>query len=191
VTIHEAREERFGRYFEEFVVGDVYRHWPGQTITEAEDHLFCMLTRAASPVHVDRHYAETEMEGGRNLVVGTFIYAILLGMSVPDTSGKAIAALGTESLRHIAPLYHGDTLYGETTVLDKTESKSKDDRGVVYVETIGYNQDGKVVCIFRRKVMVPKNNYLELRGGEQPARPVPQPDKNWPGDAPAPETTAE
>ena len=75
----------------------------------------------------------------------------------------------------------GDTLYGETTVLDKWESTSKDDRGVVHVETIGYNQDGKVVCIFRRKVMVPKDNYLEARGGEQPGRPVPQPDKNWPG----------
>ena len=66
-------------------------------------------------------------------------------------------------------------------MLDKWESKSKDDRGVVHVETIGYNQDGKVVCIFRRKVMVPKDSYLEARGGEQPGRPVPQPDKNWPG----------
>jgi hypothetical protein len=95
--------------------------------------------------------------------------------------GKAIANLEIESLRHVAPTFHGDTLYGETTVLDKWESKSKDDRGVVHVETIGYNQDGKVVCIFRRKVMVPKESYLEERGGEQPGRPVPQPDKNWPG----------
>ena len=102
-------------------------------------------------------------------------------MSVPDISGKAIANLEIESLRHVAPTFHGDTLYGETTVLDKWESTSKDDRGVVHVETIGYNQDGKVVCIFRRKVMVPKNSYLEARGGEQPGRPVPQPDKNWPG----------
>jgi acyl dehydratase len=102
-------------------------------------------------------------------------------MSVPDISGKAIANLEIESLRHVAPTFHGDTLYGETTVLDKWESKSKDDRGVVHVETIGYNQDGKVVCIFRRKVMVPRRSYLEERGGEQPGRPVPQPDRNWPG----------
>ena len=80
-------------------------------------------------------------------------------MSVPDVSGKAIANLEVESLKHVAPTFHGDTIYGETTVLDKTESKSKDDRGVVYVETRGYNQDGDVVCIFRRKVMVPKQSY--------------------------------
>ena len=90
---------------------------------------------------------------------------------MPDISGKAIANLEIESLRHVAPTFHGDTLYGETTVLDKWESTSKDDRGVVHVETIGYNQDGKVVCIFRRKVMVPKDSYLEARGGEQPGRP--------------------
>ena len=122
MTVHDARERRFGRYFDEFEVGDVYRHWPGHTITEAEDHLFCMLTMATSPVHVDAHYASTEMEGGRNMVVGTYVYSLLLGMSVPDTSGKAIAALGTESLRHVAPMYHGDTLYGETSVLEKRVS---------------------------------------------------------------------
>ena len=89
-------------------------------------------------------------------------------MSVPDVCGKAIANLEIESLRHVAPTFHGDTIYGETTVLDKTESRSKDDRGIVHVETIGYKQDGTVVCIFRRKVMVPKRSYGESRGGEQP-----------------------
>jgi acyl dehydratase len=104
-------------------------------------------------------------------VVGNYIYSLLLGMSVPDISGKAIANLEVESLRHVAPTFHGDTIYGETTVLDKWESTSKDDRGVVHVETQGYNQDGTLVCIFRRKVMVPKRNYLDARGGEQPGRP--------------------
>jgi acyl dehydratase len=155
VTIHDAREGRFGRDFHEFEVGDVYRHWPGHTITEAEDHLFCMLTRAASPVHVDAHYARTEMEGGRNMVVGTFVYSLLLGLSVPDTSGKAIAALGTESLRHLAPLYHGDTLYGETSVLDARVSQSRPGVGVVTIETRGYNQDRTQVCEFRRSFLVP------------------------------------
>ena len=108
-----------------------------------------------------------------NVVVGNYIYSLLLGMSVPDVSGKAIANLEVESLRHIAPTFHGDTIYGETRVLEKTESKSKDDRGIVYVETQGYKQDGTVVCVFRRKVMVPKISYGQARGGEQPGRPLP------------------
>jgi acyl dehydratase len=154
VTVHDAREERFGRWFHELTVGDVYRHWPGRTITAAEDHLFCMLTMAASPVHVDRHYAETELEGGRNLVVGTFVYAALLGMSVPDTSGKAVAALGTEQLRHVAPVHHGDTIYGESTVVEARTSRSRPGLGVVTIETRGYNQDRTLVCEFRRSFLL-------------------------------------
>ena len=172
---------QFGRSYEEFEVGATYKHWPGKTVTEFDDHMFCLLTMNHHPLHLDTHYAEETTQFGKNVVVGNYVYSILLGMSVPDVSGKAIANLEIESLRHVAPTFHGDTLYGETTVLDKWESKSKDDRGVVHVETIGYNQDGKVVCIFRRKVMVPKDSYLDARGGEQPGRPVPQPDKNWPG----------
>ena len=156
MSVHDAREERFGRYFEEFEVGDVFRHWPGRTITQAEDNLFCLLTMAASPVHIDAHYAANELEGGRNLVVGTFVYATLLGMSVPDTSGKAIAALGTENLRHVAPLYHGDTLYGESTVVAARRSKSRRLFGVVTIETRGYRQDKTLVCEFRRSFLVPR-----------------------------------
>jgi acyl dehydratase len=155
VTVHDAREERFGRYFEEFVVGDVSRHWPGRTITEAEDHLFCLLTSAVSPLHVDAHYASRSMEQGRNIVVGTFVYSMLLGMSVPDTSGKAIAALGTERLRHIAPLYHGDTLYGESTVVETRPSRSRPETGIVTIDTVGRNQDDVIVCEFRRSFLVP------------------------------------
>ncbi len=174
---------QFGRSYEEFEVGAVYRHWPGKTVTEADDHLFCLLTMNHHPLHLDAHYAEETTQFGKNVVVGNYVYSILLGMSVPDVSGQAIANLEVESLRHVAPTFHGDTLYGETTVLDKRESTSKDDRGVVHVETIGYNQDGRVVCVFRRTVMVPKQSYLAARGGEQPGRPVPTPDKNWPGRA--------
>jgi acyl dehydratase len=176
---------QFGRSYEEFEVGATYKHWPGKTVTEYDDHLFSLLTMNHHPLHLDVNYATETTQFGKNVVVGNYVYSILLGMSVPDVSGKAIANLEVESLRHVAPTFHGDTIYGETTVLDKTESKSKDDRGVVYVETIGYNQDGTIVCIFRRKVMVPKNSYLEARGGEQPGRPVPQPDKFWPGSASA------
>jgi acyl dehydratase len=155
VTLLDARRDSFGRWFEEFVVGDVYRHWPGRTITEAEDHLFCMLTMAVSPVHVDAHYAEQELDGGRNLVVGSFVYSALLGMSVHDTSGKAVAALGTEQLRHVAPLYHGDTLYGESTVVQARHSSSREGLGVVTIDTRGYNQHRTVVCEFRRSFLVP------------------------------------
>ncbi len=162
---------RFGRYYEEFEVGDVYRHWPGKTVTEADDHLFCLLTMNHHPLHLDAHYAQTSTEFGRNVVVGNYIYSLLLGMSVADVSGKAIANLEVESLRHVAPTFHGDTIYGETTVLDKRESGSKPDRGVVSVETRGYNQDGTMVCVFRRKVMVPKRDHAASADGRDPERP--------------------
>jgi acyl dehydratase len=147
---------QFGRYFEEFEVGAVYKHWPGKTVTEYDDHLFCLLTMNHHPLHIDAHYAETQTDFGRNVVVGNYIYSLLLGMSVADVSGKAIANLEVESLRHVAPTFHGDTIYGETTVLDKRESASKSDRGVITVETRGYKQDGTMVCVFKRRVMVPK-----------------------------------
>lgn len=159
---------QFGRTYEEFTVGDVYKHWPGKTVTEYDDHLFCLLTMNHHPLHMDANYAENTTDFGKNVVVGNYIYSLLLGMSVPDVSGKAIANLEIESLRHVAPTFHGDTIYGETTVLDKTPSKSKSDRGIVYVETKGYKQDGTLVCVFRRKVMVPTETYIKERGGEQP-----------------------
>ncbi|MER5736300.1 MULTISPECIES: MaoC family dehydratase [unclassified Streptomyces] len=162
---------QFGRTYEEFEVGAVYKHWPGKTVTEYDDHLFCLLTMNHHPLHMDVNYAENTTDFKRNVVVGNYIYSLLLGMSVPDVSGKAIANLEIESLRHVAPTFHGDTIYGETTVLDKTPSKSKTDRGIVYVETKGYKQDGTLVCVFRRKVMVPTAEYIEARGGEQPGRP--------------------
>ncbi|WP_344314000.1 MaoC family dehydratase [Fodinicola feengrottensis] len=165
---------QFGRYFEEFEVGAIYKHWPGKTVTEYDDHLFCLLTMNHHPLHLDAHFAAETTEFGKNVVVGNYIYSLLLGMSVPDVSGKAIANLEVESLKHLKPTFHGDTIYGETEVLDKTESKSKNDRGIVYVQTRGYKQDGTVVCVFRRKVMVPKQSYGDARGGEQPGRPVPQ-----------------
>jgi len=164
---------RFGRTFEEFEVGAVYRHWPGKTITESDDHLFCLITMNHHPLHLDAHYARTT-QFGRNVVVGNLVYSLLLGMSVPDVSGRAIANLEVESLRHVAPTFHGDTIYGETTVLDKRESESKPDRGVVTVETRGYKQDGTMVCIFRRRVMVPKKEYA---GPEHPSFPEPKPSR--------------
>lgn len=166
---------QFGRYLEDFEVGAIYRHWPGKTVTEYDDHLFCLLTMNHHPAHLDTHYAEgTQFK--RNIVVGNYVYSLLLGMSVADVSGKAIANLEIESLRHVKPTFHGDTIYGDTEVLAVTPSTTKDDRGVVYVETRGYNQDGIVVCLFRRKVLVPTRAYGEQHGGEHPRRPVPATD---------------
>ncbi|MDA8116827.1 MAG: MaoC family dehydratase [Actinomycetota bacterium] len=156
-------ERPFGRYFEDFTPGDVYRHWPGKTITEADDHLFCMITMNHHPLHTNVYFAEHETVHKKNVVVGNLVYSLVLGMSVPDVSGAAIANLEVESLVHRYPTFHGDTIYAETRVLDRTESKSKPDRGIVLVETKGINQDGKEVCYFRRRVMVWKRDSAPAR----------------------------
>jgi acyl dehydratase len=160
MTVH---ERPFGRYFEEFEPGDVYKHWPGKTITEFDDHLFCMMTMNHHPLHTDAYFAERSTQFGKNVVVGNLVYSLVLGMSVPDVSGVAIANLEVESLQHKKPTFHGDTIYAETKVLGKTESKSKDDRGVVSVETRGFNQRGEEVCYFRRSVMIPKRAAAKPR----------------------------
>lgn len=155
MTEYDGRD-KFGRYFEEFEPGDIYKHWPGHTITQAEDHLFCALTMNLHPLHSDEWYAAEETQFGKNVVVGNFVYSLVLGMSVADVSGKAIANLEVESLKHSKPTFHGDTIRAETTVIEKVPSTSRPDRGVVTVETRGFNQRGEEVCFFRRKVMVPK-----------------------------------
>lgn len=153
----------FGRYLEDFTVGDVYKHWPGKTITEADDHLFCMITMNHHPLHTNAYFAEHESVQGRNVVVGNLVYSLVLGMSVPDVSGAAIANLEVETLLHRAPTFHGDTIYAETRVLEVTPSTSRNDRGVVRVESKGFNQDGEEVCYFRRKVMVWRRDFAPKR----------------------------
>src|SRR5579862_4444391 len=120
----------FGRCYEDFEIGDLYKHWPGRTITEHDDTLFCMLTMNHNPLHIDANYAETN-QYKRPLVSGPLIMSIAVGMSVPDVSGKAIANLEYEQIKHHAPTFHGDTIYAETSVLAKTPSASKPDRGIV------------------------------------------------------------
>src|SRR2546421_10677454 len=164
MTVH---ERPFGRLYEDFEPGDVYRHWPGKTITEADDHLFCMITMNHHPLHTDAWFAESQTQFGKNVVVGNLVSSLVLGMSVPDVSGAAIANLEVESLQHKMPTFHGDTIYAETKGLDKKESQSKPDRGIVAVETRGYHQRGEEVCYFRRRVMVPKRG-----GAKAPHRPV-------------------
>ena len=151
----------YGRYLEEFEVGAVYKHWPAKTVTEADNHLFCLLTMNHHPLHINDVYA-TESQQGRNVVVGPLVYSLALGMSVSDVSGKAIANLATEELRHPAPVFHGDTLFCESEVLEVKPSQSKADRGTVKVQTRVRNQDGVLVAEFRRLVLVPRKHS----GGE-------------------------
>src|SRR3954449_10078180 len=158
----------YGRYLEEFEVGAVYKHWPAKTVTEADDHMFCLLTMNHHPLHINDVYAKQSQQG-RNVVVGPYVYSLALGMSVSDVSGKAIANLATEELSHPAPVFHGDTLFVESEVLEKKESRSKPDRGTVKVHTRVYKQDGTLVAEFKRLVLVPRKN---------PGHAAPAPDSN-------------
>ena len=147
----------YGRYLEEFEVGAVYKHWPAKTVTESDDHLFCLITMNHHPLHLNDVYAKQSQQG-RNVVVGPLVYSLALGMSVSDVSGKAIANLATEELSHPAPVFHGDTLFCESEVLEVKPSRSKQDRGTVRVHTRVLNQDGVLVAEFKRLVLVPRKS---------------------------------
>ncbi|MBA2506715.1 MAG: MaoC family dehydratase [Thermoleophilaceae bacterium] len=152
----------YGRYLEEFEVGAIYKHWPAKTVTEADDHLFCLITMNHHPLHINDVYAGQSQQG-RNVVVGPLVYSLALGMSVSDVSGKAIANLATEELSHPAPVFHGDTLFVESEVLEVRPSSSKPDRGIVKVHTRVLNQDGTLVAEFKRTVLIPKREPGEAK----------------------------
>lgn len=146
---------KIGRYFEEFEVGKIIRHEASKTIFESDNNLFALLTMNHHPIHTNVDYA-SKQQYGKILVVGTLVFSLAVGLSVPDISGKAIANLSYEKVEHLLPVFIGDTIYAETIVLDKRESKSKNDRGIIYVETIAFNQNKEKVLSFRRKVLVKK-----------------------------------
>ena len=146
--------ETFGRYFEDFVVGDIYEHRPGKTVTEADNHFFTLLTMNTHPLHFDSEYGKAT-EFNKNLVVSTYTLAVLIGMSVSDCSQKAIANLGMDEVQFTAPVFAGDTIYGESEVLGKRESKSRPGQGIVTIVTRGYNQDGKMIATFKRNMLIP------------------------------------
>ncbi len=150
--------ESYGRYYDDFVVGDAYEHRPGRTITEADNVWFTLLTMNTHPLHFDAEYAR-KSEFGKPLVASPFTVAVLVGMSVSDVSQKAIANLGWKEIRMTAPVFVGDTLYAETEVLEKRESASRPGQGIVTVKTIGKNQDGVIVCDFIRSMLVPKRGH--------------------------------
>ena len=150
--------ESFGRYFEDFVVGDVYEHRPGRTISETDNTWFTLLTMNTHPLHFDAEYGKAS-EFGRCIVASPLTLAIVVGMSVTDVSQKAIANLGWKEIRMPAPVFAGDTLYAESEVLDKRESKSRPTAGLVTVRTRGKKTDGTVVCDFERTILVAKRGH--------------------------------
>jgi acyl dehydratase len=150
--------ESFGRYFEDFTVGDIYEHRPGRTITETDNTWFTLLTMNTHPLHFDAEYAKNS-EFGRCIVASPLTVSILVGMSVSDVSQKAIANMGWTDIRMTAPVYAGDTLIAESEVLAKRESKSRPTAGLVTVKTRGFNQSGMLVCDFERTILIAKRGH--------------------------------
>jgi acyl dehydratase len=147
-----------GRYFEDFTVGDVYEHRPGRTIGEADNTWFTLLTMNQHPLHFDAAYA-AKSEFGRPVVNSCLTLSIVAGMSVADVSQRAVANLGWNDIRLTAPVFVGDTIYAESEVIAKRESKSRPIQGVVTVRTTGRKSDGTVFMSYERTVLVPKQGY--------------------------------
>tara|TARA_Y100001935_G_scaffold231273_1_gene212194 strand:+ start:1372 stop:1857 length:486 start_codon:yes stop_codon:yes gene_type:complete len=150
--------EQSGRHYEQFEVGDTYSHRPGRTITETDNTWFTLLTMNTHPLHFDEEYAK-KSEFGQILVNSAFTVSLIVGMSVRDVSQNAIANLGWKEIRLPSPVFVGDTLYAESTVLEKRESKSRPNAGIVKVSTLGKKSDGTLVCDFERTMLIPKQGY--------------------------------
>lgn len=157
----------YGRYLEDFTPGEVIRHWPGRTIGEADCTWFALLTMNQHPLHSDAHYAATATQHGQRVVAGPLVFAIGIGLTVADVSGRAIANLEVERIVHEQPTFIGDTLYAESTVLEVRESR-RGDRGTVRVETRVLNQRGERVMTFSRTALVPKRTHPTLGVGRLP-----------------------
>lgn len=142
-----------GNYYEDFEIGNEIKHVKGKTIFESDNNMFCLLTMNHHPVHTNVDYAENNQHG-KILVVGTLVFSLAVGLTVDDISGQAIANLDYEKIEHLAPVYIGDTIYAKTKILGKRVSRSKSDRGIVYVETDVSNQEGQLVLSFRRHILV-------------------------------------
>ncbi|HEX9776357.1 MAG TPA: MaoC family dehydratase [Actinomycetota bacterium] len=160
-----------GRYYEDFEVGDVYKHPLGRTITETDNIWFTNLTMNTNQMHFNAHYAENSTFG-RYLVNSGLTVAMVLGISVSDVSQNAIANLQWEDIKLTHPVFVGDTLYAQSLVLDKRESKSRPYAGIVTVKTQGLNQHGDVCVSWRRSVMVYKRD-AEMDKGHFPEAKVP------------------
>lgn len=158
-----------GRFFEDFEIGDVYEHPFGRTVTTVDNMWFTLLTQNTAPIHFDHHYS-AQTAFGQPLVDSTFTVALVTGQSVTDVSQNVFANLGWDEIRLPNPLFEGDTVYSRSEVLERRESKSRPDLGIVKVKTTGYKQDGKIVIQFTRTVMVYKRGH-----GPSLSRPEPDP----------------
>lgn len=158
-----------GRFFEDFEVGDVYHHPLGRTITSTDNIWFTLLTQNTAPIHFDHHYA-AQTEFKMPLVNSALTLALVTGQSVTDISQNVIANLAWDEIRLPNPVFEGDTVYSQSEVLDKRESKSRPNAGIVTVKSTGFNQDGKVVITFKRTVMV-------YRQGQAPKLAEPHPEE--------------
>ena len=148
--------DSFGKVFEDFAVGQIFKHWPGKTITESDNHSFSLLTMNHNPLHIDEHYMSTHQHG-KILVVGPLVISLVVGMSVRDTSGMAVANLEYSGIVHESPVFIGDTIYAESEVLDLTPTRGGD-RGIVHIESRAFNQNNKKVLTLKRKFLVSKTN---------------------------------
>jgi len=148
---------KLGNYLEEFEVGQVIEHSLSKTIFESDNNLFCLLTMNHHPVHINKHYSENQQHG-EILVVGTLVFSIVVGITVPDISGKAIANLMYEDIKHLAPVFINDTIFARSEIIDIQPSSSKNDRGIINVKTIARNQNDEEILSFRRKVLVYKRH---------------------------------
>ncbi len=146
-----------GNYFEDFTIGEEITHCFSKTIFESDNNLFCLLTMNPHPVHINMDYAQKQQHG-KILVPGTLVFSLAVGLTVSDISGKAIVNLDYDNIKHLAPVFVGDTLYVKSRVIDKRESVKKRDRGIVYIETVGFNQNDVEVLLFRRHVLIKKSN---------------------------------
>ena len=154
-TAQTTMAPQFGRFLDDFVVGDVYKHWPGRTITEADNINFSLMTMNRHPMHCDAAFA-AKSEFGRPLVNSGLTVAIVLGMSVDDVSFNAIANLGWKQIELLAPVFPGDTIYARSEVREVRESKSRPGQGIVTVVTEALKQDGTLFMRFERSCLVPR-----------------------------------
>ena len=153
-----AKQGWTGRVYEDFEVGDVYRHRLGRTILAADNSWFSLLTQNTNPIHVDHAYA-ARTEFGRPLVNSALTLALVTGQSVADVSQNVVANLGWDEVRLPHPVFEGDTIYSQSEVLEKRESKSRANAGIVRVKSTGFNQDGTVVIEFKRTFLVYKRGH--------------------------------
>jgi len=159
-----------GRYYEDFDVGDIYKHPYGRTVTETDNVWFTNLTLNANPMHFNEPYAAAT-EFGERLVDGPFVIALAVGMSVVDVSANATANLGYDDIRHHGPVFHGDTIFAESEVLSKRELESREHAGIVTTELRAYNQDSDLVLTLERTPMVLKREYAEPSAAKPPGWP--------------------